>query len=214
MSCESVDLTAAAQRFRCLPKGNLDSIQTYLLCQANERIKTIEERTGQGWDDLLYPASTLNPPGIVGGGTTVGTSNPGGNQLALVLAAAEAFWVPVQMSHCWVPGSRIYPHIHVVPQTNNLNNLTWQLDYSISDINDNFVASVGAAEASVIAANTQYRHTIIPLPAGGVDMSAYDGPSTILRMRMLLTAATESIHIVSFDVHYLRTVKPVDFNPH
>lgn len=199
-----------AKCFKCIPPGLQPQVQTYLLDQIRNTLSV-------GWEDLVFPVSVLDPPGAATGGTLVATSNPGGNQLALEIddgLPAESFWVAVQMPHTWIAGTPVYPHIHVCPQSNNQNTLAWTLDYSIAALHGTFpVPTTVAAIPAVIPANSQYQHLDFNLPATGIDMSAFLTPSTILRLKYTLTSATEAIHIVSFDVHYLKAVSPVAFDP-
>jgi len=55
------------------PKETMDglepSVQNYLLSWLDSRLTTVEEGIEAGIDDLVFPASTLNPPGVVGAGT-------------------------------------------------------------------------------------------------------------------------------------------------
>jgi hypothetical protein len=195
--------------FNCIPPGMQAPVQTYLLDQIRNSLTT-------GWDDLVFPPASLNPPGGANGAVlleTSGQGTPGQLALRFTAGAGDTIWITVQMAHTWVPGTRIYPHMHVQPQTTTGFNMTWVTRYSISDIFGTFPDSTQVSEVIAMPDNRQWRHHIFNLPSTGIDMSAYAGPSTIIRLRYELTVAAEAVDLVSFDVHFLKTISPVAFNP-
>lgn len=201
-------LDAAACFNSCIPPGMQDAIQTYLL-------STAQAKLAPGWNDLVYDPSRLTVPGGTNPGAFVASSGPSGDQPALRLTTPNAanFWVNVQTPHIWVPGSKVHPHIHVQPQVNTQNNLVFTVAYSISDINGTFPADTTIANmAATIPAGNQWKHLLFDLPDGGLDLSAFAGPSTILRFHYTLTGGGP-IDIISFDLHILQTVSPVPFTP-
>ena len=165
------------------------------------------------YNDLVFPAATLNPPGPVGGGTTVATSGTSGDQIALELDDNQVFWVTIQMSHTYTAGTRVYPHIHIEPQSANLNNVVGEVKYSIADINGLFPADTTDPANFSIPAGNQWRHLLFNIPPGGIDMTGKTNLSTIIRMRFRAVTVDEPIHVVSFDVHYLVGGSPIPYNP-
>lgn len=197
-----------AKCFKCIPDGAQMQVQTYLLDQLRNSLTA-------GWEDLVFPAATLNPAGPVGSGTVVDTSGPSGDQLALVMTGAPntIFLVTVQMPHSWVAGTRVYPHIHINPQLNVANTQTWDLKYSITKLGGAFPFSTTAGRTFTVPGGNQWKSLDYNIPENGIAMPADSGASTILRLRYTLTAATASVHIISFDVHYLKAVSPISFDP-
>lgn len=204
----SDSLINQASCFKCIPDGAQPQVQTYLLDQLRNSLTA-------GWDDLVFPASTA----LIGGGAapaqTVATSGPSGDQMALrVTQPGNAnFWATVQMPHTWVPGTRVYPHIHVQDQNNVLNSLVWTLAYSIADIDGTFPADTVLTNLpATIPAGSQYKHLVFDLPDPGIDMSAFKLPSTILRLHYTLTGGN-TIDLISFDCHIFKSISPVAFTP-
>lgn len=196
--------------YKCIPDGAQPQVQTYLLDQLRSSLTA-------AWEDLVFPASAINTPGPGGAATLIGTSGQGapGDQLALLVALPNNanFWATVQMPHAWVPRTNIYPHIHIQPQLNTANNITFQLSYQISDLDKIYPASTVGNHNIVIPAGSQWQALDYNIPANGIDMSAFSGPSTIIRLHYTMTAATNSINILSFDVHFFKSVSPINFNP-
>lgn len=198
-----------AKCFKCIPDGAQMQVQTYLLDQLRNSLTA-------GWDDLVFnPAVLTAGPGTARQGQVIAASNPGGDQLAmrLTLNTADMFWITVQMPHTWVPGTHVHPHIHVVEQSVNANNCVFSLNYSISDINGTFPVNTTVNNmAASIPAGSQFKHLLFDLPDGGINMSAFRGPSTILRMHYTLTGGGP-VDVISFDLHIFKSISPVAFEP-
>lgn len=82
-----------------------------------------------GWEDLRFPATAVNPPGLVSDPTYDGTNvgflfSPTADQRVDCIA---------QLPHGWKRGSNIKPHIHWRPTTNIGGNVEWQLQYAWSN---------------------------------------------------------------------------------
>ena len=201
---DSNALIAEANCYKCIPTGLQPQVQTYLLDQ-------IRNTLSSGWDDLVFDPSRLSVPAAVQAGAFVATSGPSGDQSALrltVVPATNNFWVNVQLPHTWVPRSTVHPHIHVSEQTANANNLVFTVAYTIAEINGTFpLDTTVAAMAASVPAGSQYKHLVFDLPEGGIDMSAFSTPSTILRFHYTLTSGGP-IDVVSFDCHIFKTVSP------
>jgi len=166
------------------------------------------------YEDINFNIESLNPVGVGSPATVVVTSGQSGIDVALQFTTNNTLYVPVQMPHTWVPGSRVHPHIHIQPQLNTANTIVWDGWYSISDIGSTFPAStnIGAFNTN-IPAGSQWKHLLLPLPPGGIDMTGFDGPSTILRLKFQVTASTNVFHVISFDVHYRWGGSPVIYAP-
>ena len=204
----AASIVSSATCFNCIPPGMQPVVQTYLLDQLRNSLTA-------GWDDLVFDPSRLSVPGGTQPGAFVASSGQNSDQAALRLTAPATanFWVNVQLGHTWVPGTHVHPHIHVQPQTALANNLVFTVAYQISDINGTFPTNTTVANmAATIPAGNQWKHMLFDLPEVGIDMSAYAGPSTIIRFHYTLTGGGP-IDIVSFDLHIFKSLSPVDFTP-
>jgi len=166
------------------------------------------------FEDINFNIESLNPVGIGSPATLVVTSGQSGIDVALQYTTNNTLYVAVQMPHTWAPGTRVYPHIHVQPQLNILNTIVWDGWYSISDLNGTFPVSthIGAFNTNIAAGN-QWKHLLMPMPPGGIDMTGFAGPSTILRLKFQVTSVTNIFHAISFDVHYQWGGSPVVYPP-
>ena len=164
------------------------------------------------WNDINFVLTTLK-----NNGTVVQDSGPSGFGTALELDAGELFTVNPQMPHDWIAGSTIFPHVHIMPQTDVEFTIGWLTDYSFADIGSDFPAKTQVATEYVVPAGSQWKHMLINLPAAGIDMSGADGPSTVIQLRHELdscTGGTDSdVHIIGYDVHYRWGGSPVPYIP-
>lgn len=165
--------------------------------------------TTNAYEDLPYPITSLNPAA----GKLVENSGQSGDQLAFRMSANDYFYVSPQMQHYWTAGTTVYPHFHLEPQTANTNTLTWEVRHSIADINGVFPVDTVITNQIGIPSNKQWTHLLFSVPTNGISMSGKTGPSTAIRMRIKLLAATESIDMIYFDVHIRYGGSPVIYSP-
>lgn len=166
------------------------------------------------YEDLRFPIATLNPVGVGSPATVVVDSGQSGIDYALRYTVNNTLYVPVQMSHHWIPGTRIYPHIHVQPQTANINAISWAGWYSIADEDGVFPANTAMGVfASGIPAGNQWKMLILQMPPGGIDMTGIAGPSTFIRLKYQVAAVSETFDVIGFDVHYRWGGSPVVYSP-
>ena len=164
------------------------------------------------YDDIVFEASAVNPVGIVDAATLVDTSGQSADQLALVFAANRLMLVAAQMPHTWNEGTTVYPHLHFEVQSANAVTNVWKIDYSIADIDGTFPASTHVTNQITFAAGSQWKHFLMNVPTNGISMTGKH-KSAIIRLRYTLLSTTESMHLVSFDVHYRYGGTPVIYNP-
>lgn len=209
MNCDPSELMQQARCFKCIPNGMQPEVQTYLLCQIANGMPQ------PGYDDLVFPPTSLGFAGGTNPAIQVGDSGPSNDQAALRVTAPNAnnFWITAQMSHFWIAGTRIYPHIHVQPQSDVAASVsTFTMRYTIADINGTFQSSTVLPNLQfTIPANSAYKHFLFDLPEPGLDMSAFAGPSTVVRMKFTMNSITSlvSLDVLSFDIHYMRAISPL-----
>lgn len=84
------------------------------------------------WDDLRFPASSINPPGQAAD-PDFDTTNGG---WLFAAAGTEVLFLSGQLPHGWNEGSIIKPHIHWQKTTSAAGDVVWQLEYKWSPINE------------------------------------------------------------------------------
>lgn len=161
-----------------------------------------------GWDDLRFPATGLNPPGLV--------SDPdidSDDGLPLFDAAStELMTVLAQMPHGWVEGSKIIPHVHWTKTTSASGNVLWRFEYQVANVGDAFPGSWTQIDATSTVPgtpdnNNANEHLISSF--GTLDMSGCE-ISCILKMRISRVGGDASdtygadAKLLEFDIHYER----------
>lgn len=158
-----------------------------------------------GWEDLRFPASTLNPPGSVAD-ADVDSSSIFLGTLLFDAGATEICAGQAQFPHAKKLDSIIYPHVHWAPTSTDAGNVLWRLEYIIADRDGVFPESYTVintlAEASLIA----NMHLSTPLGTG-IDTTGY-GISTMMVWKLSRIGGDASdtygadARLLEFDIHY------------
>jgi len=84
------------------------------------------------WDDLRFPASAANPPGLTSD-PDYDTTNGG---WLFDASSVELLFFQVQMPHGWKEGSTIHPHVHWQKTTSAGGDVYWQIEYKHAPIGE------------------------------------------------------------------------------
>ena len=160
------------------------------------------------WDDLRFPASTINPVGQTNAATvdtveadypaTLLFSNSTDNMCAGV----------IQMPHEWLIGTEIKPHIHWMKTTDATGEVVWEFKYRI-------IGSVGGAAGAWSSAdngrlavshdNLKATHALTAFSA--IPMDEYRESAMvawILYRKVATDTYAAPARLLEFDVHYQR----------
>ena len=77
------------------------------------------------WEDLRFPASAVNPPGLVSDPDL----DPTTGLYLFDAASTELIYIFVQMPHSWKEGSEISPHVHWQKTTSAAGDVLWRMRY-------------------------------------------------------------------------------------
>jgi len=79
----------------------------------------------------------------------------------------EELYFVVQLPHGWKEGSDIYPHVHWTTKVGQSGNVKWALEYTWSNIGDNFGAPTIISSSTITVGNsgTAYNHNLTSLPS-------------------------------------------------
>lgn len=154
-----------------------------------------------GWEDLRFPATAINPTGIVSPATY------DVNNLALSFApnAINSVAIIAQMPHSWKIGSDIHPHIHWHPTTADVGNVVWELQYKWTNVNaieDTNWTTIYLIEACDGVAN-KYQVASFPVISGSGKTL-----SSIIKIKIsrIGTDGTDTYPVAAlfdeFDIHY------------
>ena len=120
------------------------------------------------WDDLRFPATAVNPPGLASDPDWDGTK--GGWLFAS--NATELLYIIAQLPHSWAEGTEIRPHVHWEKTTSAGGTVYWNLNYQITAIGGPRSAAVDlGAYTSAQPSDTADIQQITPL--GPIDMTGY-----------------------------------------
>lgn len=160
-----------------------------------------------GWDDLLFPAQGINPPGA-------GSDPSRDSTTGLLVFAGNAdntISGVAQMPHSWAEGTVIRPHVHLRFTTAaSGKNTRWKFEYDVANVNGNYANDYGTyTELSTITVanpNNAKKHVI----AGFGDMNMDDlklSCCILWRLsRLALSDAadddTNACTLIEFDLHY------------
>lgn len=158
-----------------------------------------------GWEDLRFPAATINPAGLTSGAARELTGVFAGS-LLFDAASTEICVGSAQFPHSKMLDTMIYPHVHWTPTSTDAGNVLWRLEYIIADRGEVFPASYTVintlAEASLIA----NMHLSTPLGTG-IDTTGY-GISTMMVWKLSRIGGDGTddygadARLLEFDIHY------------
>jgi hypothetical protein len=150
---------------------------------------------------LRFPAAGINPVGAA----SDATRNTTDGRLEFSASATNMIALQVQMPHAWKEGSAISPHIHWSPETTNVGNVLWQLDYKIAGINETFPGSWTTQAVLAPSGGVANKHLLVEfadIPMTGKTLSCMilmllsriggDGTDTFTGLAQLN----------EFDIHY------------
>jgi hypothetical protein len=166
------------------------------------------------YEDINFSITTLKKTGI----TEVTNAGPSGNMVAAQVGnGGGSFQANAQMSHTWVPGTALHPHIHLYVNDNAAVTVLVTTDYSIADIGGVFPTSTQVTRSLVIPANSQWKHIMFNVSASGIPMAGFTGPSTVVQVSHAIGAASvgdeQDIFIIGYDWHYRWGGSPVPYSP-
>lgn len=169
------------------------------------------EATGTDiWEDLNFPATAFNPPGLVDDPDLMATWGPSGNLMSLAFDkdTDETMFVNVQMPHGWQLGTDVHPHLHISPNTATTGNVVWAFTYTWANVIGTSVtygASTTVTTTQTFTTAKQYQHLLHNLATvSGVGKTE----SSVLVCSVMRDANAsadnydQDIHMLSFDVHY------------
>lgn len=153
------------------------------------------------WEDLRFPASSINPPGLI---SDPDRSNEDGTYL-FGAAGTEILMGVAQLPHSWKEGTELRPHIHWAPTTIDAGNIVWKFEYKLFGNGDTIPAEWGGSTITLATTEAIVQH-IDGFDA--VDASTEAISSMMLwRLSRLGAEATdtypEDATLFEFDIHYL-----------
>ena len=112
-----------------------------------------------GWKDLL---TSINSAKVSGANVPAWTQiRDGIYAYAFSATALKEVWLNFHIGHDYSPKTDIYPHVHYVPLTNEVEGvIRWGFEFSYADREGTFPATQTVYAEQTIAANSQYAHLV------------------------------------------------------
>lgn len=124
-----------------------------------------------GWNDLRFPASTLNPTGGASDADVDIADTPFIGTLLFNSDTTEIICGQAQMPHSWAIGTELRPHVHWCPTNTNTGNVYWQFDYQIANVNGTFPGTYTTLTSIDAADGITNKHQLASF--GSINMSGY-----------------------------------------
>lgn len=171
---------------------------------------TINQMLGPAWEDLRFPAQSINPQG----GATAPTIDNSTWLGTLIFTAGDDCVVSgiAQLPHSWERDTTVSPHIHWFKPAADANaeGVGWQFRYLLSAIGATLGAYTALAPATLVSGNLSQSavHCLSTFP--DISLTGYGESSCILwelsRTGSSDSYSAENVHLLEFDIHY-RAVK-------
>lgn len=163
------------------------------------------------WDDMRFPASAVNPPGLV--------SDPdfdvvnGGWLFAA--AGTEVVFVMAQLPHAWKERTELKPHVHWQKTTSAAGNVLWRLSYKWAPKGAVMDAAFTDLDSTTVVGGTPDNDTANEHLITGFASIAGTGKtiSDMLVMKLSRIGGDGSdtygadARLLEFDIHYMITIK-------
>ena len=157
------------------------------------------------FDDLRFPASAVNPPGIASD-PDFDTTNGG---YLFDATSTELLFLIAQLPHGYKEGTTLYPHVHWEKTTNASGNVKWEVEYQWSRIGETRDSATSISATAVASAtpdtDTADKHLITPFPEIS-DSDAQISDMLIMQLKRLGGDAADTYgadaRLIEFDIHY------------
>jgi len=126
------------------------------------------------WDDLKFPATAVNPPGLVSD-PTWDINIPG---WLFAPTSTEMLHLVGQLPHSWLEESELRPHVHWTKTSSAVGDVYWQLEYAWAGIGDVITSFTTLSSSTTVGGtpdnDTTNEHLITAfgsVPATGMQIS-------------------------------------------
>jgi len=158
------------------------------------------------WEDLRFPASSINPPGGIGGAAVDTADTPFVGTLLFDSASTEICVGQAQMPHAWKEGSFVSPHVHWSPTSTSTGSVVWQMNCDIANVGEPFSGSYTYTSAITdYADGTINDHKLVDF--ANLEMPGKTLSSIILwRISRIGGSGSDTYsddaRLLEFDIHY------------
>lgn len=157
------------------------------------------------WDDLRFPATAVNPPGVTAD-PDWDTTTPG--WLFDGASTTEILHLIAQLPHSWDEGTTLKPHVHYQKTTSASGTVRWVLEYKWCPIGEVMDADWTTLEVSAPVAGTPDTDTADKhlIAAFGDIVATGKQVSDMLIMKLSRDPSQDTYgadaRLLEFDIHY------------
>lgn len=148
--------------------------------------------------------------------STTGVNNPNwgllyGNFEGIIFPnnKLSQVWVDFHIDHDIAMGTKLYPHIHWMPLTNNIGYVRWGFEYIIAKGHgqSQFPTTSNIIYVNhTVPENSQYRHMTTEVPEVDGILSSEIEPDSVIKMRIFRDGVNDThgsnVHGWQSDIHY------------
>ena len=102
------------------------------------------------WDDLRFPVSAINPVGLA----APPSLNENNGLLEFSASQTNTVAIQVQLSHSWMEGSVIVPHVHWRKKTEGVGDVYWRMTYEFINPGAAFTDTPATVNATAVSDGT------------------------------------------------------------
>jgi hypothetical protein len=158
------------------------------------------------WDDLRFPAQSINPPGTLDGPTVDATETGWPGTLLFVGNGDRVLCGVAQMPHAWARGTAIKPHIHWTKPTGSADAVTWEfLHRIIGNPGDTPGAWSSASTGTIVAGDQTHTDEHLLTTFADIDMTG-NIESAMVAWRLYRRGSTDAdastVRLLELDFHY------------
>ena len=158
------------------------------------------------WEDLRFPASSINPPGGIGGAAVDTVDTPFIGTLLFDPASVEICVGQAQMPHGWKEGSYLSPHVHWSPISTSTGSVVWRLSCETANVGEAYNGSYTyISEVASYSDGTLNDHILSDF--SDLDMTGKTiSNMTLWRISRMATSGSDTYpqdaRLLEFDIHY------------
>lgn len=160
------------------------------------------------WKDLIGEFSIKNISG--GNNPTWSTFFDNIQGLTFSSSTMNQVWVDFHIPHDYAMGTKVYPHIHFMPLTNNSGIVRWGIEYTVAKGHGQgtFPSTTTIYLLQTVPSNSRYKHFIIETDDTDAISSLNLEPDSFIRTRIFRDASHSqdtlngTVNAWQCDIHY------------
>lgn len=157
------------------------------------------------WDDLRFPATAINPPGLAAD-PDFDTTNGG---WLFAAGSTETLFMIAQLPHAWNEGSTLKPHVHWMKTTSASGNVLWRMTYRWSPTGEVWGSTTDLDVTTTVAGTPDTDTANLSLISSFGEIDASDkqiSDMLVIQLSRIGGDASDTYgadaRMLEFDIHY------------